>query len=58
MAGVRLIVRPYIEQAEQLRKERDQALDRVVELERHLGCLEGLLEGQRKSWCQRLLRRG
>lgn len=58
MASVRLIVQPYMQQAEQLRKERDQALGRVVELERHLGRLEGLLEGQRRSWLQRLLGRG
>jgi len=58
MASVHLIVQPYIDQTEQLRKERDQALSRVVELERHLGRLEGLLESQRRSWLQRLLGRG
>jgi CspA family cold shock protein len=56
--------RPYMEQIEQLRQERNEALARVAALERELGRLEEqlktLLQAQRqecKSWSERLLGR-
>jgi len=49
-----LMVRPYQEQAEQLRQERDAAQARVAELERELGRAEGELAQRRRSWWSRL----
>jgi len=42
--SIQLIIQPYIEEANRLRRERDEALARIAELERELGRLEGQLE--------------
>lgn len=42
--GIELIIQPYIGEANRLRRERDEALARIAELERELGRLEARLE--------------
>ena len=46
-SSVMLIVQPYVDQADQLRTERDQALAKVEELQRQVGELSGRLQARR-----------